>query len=55
MYAVCAGPFVCYEDNDPMYPPQRVYVRKSLNDYMRQEMVFGVTKTTMDFFQKSFG
>lgn len=50
LYAVCAGPFETFEDNDPMYPPQRVYVRKSMIDYMRHEMVFGVTKTTIDQF-----
>lgn len=55
LYAVCAGPFTHFEDYDPMYPPQRVYVRKSLVDNLRHELIFGITKTTLDFYQKSFG
>jgi hypothetical protein len=30
LYAVCAGPYLKFEDFDPAYPPQRVFVRESL-------------------------
>ena len=29
LYAVCAGPYVFFEDYDPMHTPQRCFVRKS--------------------------
>ena len=55
LYAVCAGPYTFYEDYDAMYPPQRVFVRQSLIKNLRQELIFGITKTTLDFYQKTFG
>jgi hypothetical protein len=55
LYAICAGPYRIFEDFDPMYVPQRIYVRQSLVDNMRYELMFGITKTTLDFYQKSFG
>jgi len=30
LYAICAGPYTFFEDYDPMHPPQRIFVRKSL-------------------------
>ena len=27
LYAVCAGPYQVFEDYDPMYVPQRIFVR----------------------------
>lgn len=38
-----------------MHVPQRVFVRQSLVENMRHELVFGITKTTIAFYQKSFG
>ena len=38
-----------------MYVPQRIYVRQSLQENLRHELVFGITKTTLDFYQKNFG
>jgi len=38
-----------------MYPPQRVFVRESLVENLRLSLVTGVTKTTIDLYQKSFG
>ena len=35
LYAVCAGPYVFFEDFDPMHTPQRVFVRKSLVKNLR--------------------
>ena len=52
LYAICAGPFTQFEDYDPMYPPQRVLVRASLVDNLRHELIFGITKTTLDYYQK---
>jgi len=50
LYAICAGPYTVFEDFDPMYVPQRVFVRKSLVENLRHELIFGVTKTTLDFY-----
>lgn len=55
LYAICSGPYTFFEDNDPMYPPQRVYVRKSLIQNIKYELIFGITKTTLEFYQKNFG
>ena len=55
LYAVCAGPYTFFEDYDPMYPPQRVFVRQSLVKNLRHSLIFGITKTTLDFYQKTFG
>lgn len=55
LYAVCAGPYRVFSDNDPMYPPQRVLVRESLVENLRLPLVLGVTKTTLDLYQKTFG
>jgi len=38
-----------------MHVPQRIFVRQSLKENMRYELVFGITKTTIEFYQKSFG
>jgi len=38
-----------------MYPPQRVFVRESVVENLRLQLVLGVTKTTIDLYQKSFG
>lgn len=38
-----------------MYPAQRIFVRQSLVENLRAELIFTVTKTTIDFYQKSFG
>ena len=50
LYAICAGPYRLFEDYDPMYVPQRIYVRQSLADNLRHELMFGITKTTLDFY-----
>jgi len=55
LYAVCAGDYIVHEDLDAMHTPQRVFVRRSMDEFMRADMVFGVTKTTIDLYQKSFG
>lgn len=55
LYAICAGPYNFLEDYDPMYPPQRVFVRKSLEKNLKHELIFGITKTTIDYYQKNFG
>lgn len=55
LFAVCAGNFRTLEDHDGMYPAQRIFVRQSLFENLRSELIFGVTKTTIDFYQKSFG
>lgn len=55
LYAICAGPYQIFEDYDPMYVPQRIYVRQSLVEFLKHELVFGITKTTLDFYQKNFG
>lgn len=38
-----------------MYPPQRVFVRKSLVKNLKDQLIFGITKTTIDYYQKTFG
>mmetsp|Transcript_23445 Transcript_23445/g.36115 ORF Transcript_23445/g.36115 Transcript_23445/m.36115 type:complete len:277 (-) Transcript_23445:1742-2572(-) len=55
LYAVCAGPYTFFEDYDPMHIPQRIFVRKSLVKNLRHELIFGITKTTIDFYQKILG
>lgn len=55
LYAVCAGPYTVFEDFDPMYVPQRVFVRRSLVANLRYELIFGISKTTIDYYQKHFG
>lgn len=50
LFAVCAGPYHVFTDYDPMHPPQRVFVRQSLKENMRHELVCGVSKTTIDFY-----
>ena len=55
LYAICAGNFKVFTDYDPMYTPQRVFVRQSLAENLRDTLIFGVTKTTIDLYQKSFG
>ena len=54
LYALCAGPYKVFEDQDPMNVPQRIFVRQSLRENVRTEMMFGITKTTLDFYQRSF-
>lgn len=27
LYAICAGPYKVFEDFDPMYVPQRIFIR----------------------------
>ena len=55
LYAICAGPYRVFEDFDPMFVPQRIFARRSLQQFVRDEMCFGVTKTTLTFYQKHFG
>ena len=55
LYALCAGPYRVWEDYDPMHVPQRIFARRSLQENVRDEMIFGVTKTTLGFYQKHFG
>ena len=55
LYALCAGPYTFFEDNDPMFPPQRAFVRNSLAEYLNHELIFGITKTSICFYQKNFG
>ena len=50
LYALCAGPYQVFEDYDPMYVPQRIFVRQSLVEFLRHELMFGITKTTLDFY-----
>ena len=50
LYAIIAGPYHVVEDLDPMHVPQRIYVRQSLKENLRDKFMFGVTKTTVDFF-----
>ena len=55
LYAICAGPYRVFEDYDSMYVPQRCYVRQSLVDNLKYKEIFGITKTTLDFYQKHYG
>ena len=55
LYALCAGPYRVWEDYDPMHVPQRIFARRSLQENVRDEMIFGITKTTLAFYQKHFG
>lgn len=55
LYAICAGPYKIFSDTDPMYVPQRILVRQSLVENLKPELMFGITKTTIDFYQKNFG
>lgn len=55
LYAICAGEYVVYEDNDPAFVPQKVFVRASLDDNLNKERIFGVTKTTLVQYQQCFG
>lgn len=50
LYALCAGPYHIFEDFDPMYPPQRIFIRKSVMQNLKKELMFGVTKTTLDYY-----
>jgi len=50
LYAICAGNFKVFNDNDPMYTPQRIFVRQSLAENLRDTLIFGVTKTTIDLY-----
>jgi len=47
LYAICAGPYRVFEDRDPQHVPQRVFVRESLVQNLRYELVMGITKTTI--------
>lgn len=38
-----------------MYVPQRIFIRQSLVENLRKDLMFGITKTTLDFYQKNFG
>jgi len=38
-----------------MHSPQRIFVRQSLAENLRDTLIFGVTKTTIELYQKSFG
>lgn len=55
LFAICAGPYKVFIDEDSMYVPQRIFVRQSLVENLRHELMFGITKTTLDFYQKNFG
>lgn len=55
LYALAAGPYKCFEDFDPMYTPQRVFVRESLVENLRHDLIMGITKTTLDLYQKTYG
>ena len=55
LFAVCAGPYHVFEDEDLQGVPQRIFVRRSLKDNMRKELVFGTTKHSIDFYSKSYG
>ena len=44
-----------FEDYDPSHVPQRIFARRSLQQNVRHEMIFGITKTTLAFYQKNFG
>ena len=50
LYAVCAGNFKVIEDHDGMYPDQRIFVRQSLAENLREDLIFTVTKTTINFY-----
>lgn len=50
LYAICAGPYRVFEDFDSMYVPQRIFVRQSLVENLKYKEIFGITKTTLDFY-----
>ena len=50
LFALCAGPYRVFEDYDPMHVPQRVFVRESLVENLRHELICGITKTTLDLY-----
>ena len=55
LYAICSGPYTKFEDYDPFYVPQRIFIRKSLVANLKHELIFGISKTTIDYYQKHFG
>jgi aminopeptidase N len=55
LFALCAGNFAVFSDNDGMYPPQRIFIKKSLALQFRSELIFCVSKQTINFYQQSFG
>jgi aminopeptidase N len=55
LYAICAGPYLKFEDFDPAYPPQRVFVRESLVENLRHELLTGITKTTLTLYENTYG
>jgi aminopeptidase N len=38
-----------------MHVPQRVFIRESLVEFLKHELIFGITKTTLDLYQKTYG
>ena len=50
LYALCAGPYKVFEDYDPQHTPQRVFVRGSLVENLRYELIMGITKTTLELY-----
>ena len=55
LFAICAGPYKVFEDSDPQYVPQRVFVRESLVENLRYELIMGITKTTLKLYQDLYG
>lgn len=55
LYAFCCGDYVEHVHQDLRYAPQRIYVRHSLDKNLDKEKIFGITKTTFDFYTEHFG
>lgn len=55
LYAVCSGPYTVFEDFDPHYPPQKIFMRQSLVQNLRKDLFFVTTKKTLDLYSKVFG
>jgi aminopeptidase N len=55
LYAVCAGPYAMFEDSDPKYVKQRCFVRQSLKENLKSDLVMGITKTTLDVYEDAYG
>ena len=55
MFALCAGNFAVFSDNEGMYPAQRIFIKKSQAKTFKSELVFCVAKQTINFYQQTFG
>lgn len=55
LYALCAGPFYCYENKMEAPTKLRLFMRESLKDYGEPQEIFRVTIAGMKFYSDYFG